>query len=78
MNSLATRAKLLELEAELQRASLAIKLEGFRRETDWVWVFAALKTTAFWLIRPRRKWFGILSVLSGWFFRRRSTHRAFR
>jgi hypothetical protein len=57
------RARILELEAELQRVSLAAKLQRVRRRSDASLLLPALASAVGWLLRSRRKWLGMAWVV---------------
>lgn len=71
MNTLATRAKILELEAELQRISLALKIETGCRRSDVAWLLPLVSLTVGWFIRPRSRWLSALWLASRMFQGRR-------
>ncbi len=53
MNQLSNYAKLLELEAELQRVSLGEQLAAGRQHTEWSWMLSLLGSAAGWLVKSR-------------------------
>jgi hypothetical protein len=76
MTPLAIRAKLLELEAELQRVSLQTKLDGARQKTNLAWALPVLGTVASWLARSRSRWFGVGLVASRMLWRSQKSAKA--
>jgi hypothetical protein len=64
MNPLEMRAGILELEAELQRVSLAAKLQIDRKRSNASLVLPMLGSAVGWLLRSRSKWLGMVWLLS--------------
>lgn len=71
MSPLATRAKILELEAELQRVSLAAKLQVGRERSSISWLLPVLGGSVGWLLSSRSKWLGVAWLLSRTLWQRR-------
>jgi hypothetical protein len=71
MNPLATRLKILELEAELQRVSLAAKLQVGRQRPSIAWVLPMVGGSVGWLLRSRSKWLGLAWLVSRTLWQRR-------
>jgi hypothetical protein len=76
MTPLAIRAKLLELEAELQRVSLQTKLDAARQKSNLAWALPVLGTAASWLVRSRSRWFGVGLLATQMLWRRRKSAKA--
>jgi hypothetical protein len=76
MTPLAIRARLLELEAELQRVSLQAKLNAARQKSSLAWALPVLGTAASWLLRSRSRWFGAGLVATQMLWRRQKSATA--
>jgi hypothetical protein len=60
MDPLATRARLLELEAELQRGALAVRLDAARRRPGVAWLLPPIGAVVLSMWRPQARWLSAL------------------
>lgn len=75
MNPLETRARVLELQAELQRLTLAVRLEKARKRSNFFWLLPAVASSLGWLAKPRSGWLGLAWTLSRLYLNRRERLR---
>jgi hypothetical protein len=78
MKSLETRAKALELQAEMQRLTLAMQLDAARKQSHLAWSLPLVTAGIGWLVKPSGRWLGLAWMLSRLYVRTRKAQRSAR